>query len=138
MLIRTQLDVVALMREQSLQHPFRRPAALLELPQLSPAESAAWGGRLEYWRGQCGCTAAMIGLGAFTVTGLVYVFFAAFQAVPGTIEPDYPAILVNGSLFLAGLILSAMAGKFAGLAVAALRYRQTCRALQLRLEDSRT
>ena len=132
MLIRDQIDVAALMREQSLSHPFRRPAALLDIPQLPPEENAAWGFRLEHWRGQCGCTAAIAGLGAFTLAGVAYVLILALQTTPGS-EPDYAVILANGVLFLAGLILSALIGKLIGLTMATLRFRRTCRLLQTRL-----
>jgi hypothetical protein len=132
-LIRTEADLLALMRPQSLLHPFRRPTALLDIPQLAADENAAWGHRLEYFRQQCGCTAAVIGLGVFTLASFAYVLAAALQTDPG-IEPDCQAILFNGALLVAGLILSALAGKLVGLTFSALRFRQSCRALQTRLK----
>jgi hypothetical protein len=134
LLIRTEADLLALIRPQSLLHPFRKPPALLGIPQLSADENAAWCQRLEYLRQQCGCTAAAIGLGIFTLTGFVYVLTAALQTNPGT-EPDHQAILLNGAVFFAGLILSVLLGKLVGLTFAALRFRRTCRALQTRLKD---
>ncbi len=133
MLIRTETDLLALMAEQSLIHPFRRPAALLDIPQFTPKEGADWGARLEHLRNQSGCTAAIIGLGGFTLASLLYVLAAALQTTPGS-EPDYPTILFNGALFSAGLVFSALLGKLVGLILAALRFRRTCRALRIRLK----
>ena len=134
LLIRTEADLLALIRWQSLLHPFRKPPALLlNIPQLPADENAVWSQRLEYLRQQCGCTAAAICLGVFTLASFVYVLAAALQTKPG-IEPDRQAMLFNGALFFAGLILSALLGKLVGLTFAALRFRQTCRALQTRLQ----
>ena len=132
MLIRTETDLLALMRPQSLLHPFRKPPALFDIPQLAADENAAWGHRLEYFRQQCGCAATVIGLGVFTLASLAYVLPAALQTNPG-IEPEYQAILFNGALLVAGVVLSALTGKLIGLTLSALRFRQTCRALQARL-----
>jgi hypothetical protein len=132
LLIRNKLDVAALMREQSPAHPFRRPAALLDIPALPPEENAAWGSRLDYWRGQCGCTTAIVGLGVFTLASVVYVLVLALQTTAAG-EPDYATILVNGVVFLAGLILSTLVGKLIGLTLATLRFRQICRLLEVRL-----
>jgi hypothetical protein len=132
LLIRNKLDVAALMHEQSLSHPFHRPAALLDIAELPAEENAVWGSRLDHWRGQCGCTAAIIGLGAFTLASIVSVLVLALQTTAAG-EPDYAVILRNGVLFLVGLILSTLAGKLIGLIVATLRFRQTCRLLWQRL-----
>jgi hypothetical protein len=123
---------LALMRPPSLLHPFRRSPVLLDIPQLAAEENALWGHRLEDIRRQCGCRAAVAGLGIFTTAGVAYVLIAALQPNPGG-EPDYPAILLDGGLFFAGLIGSALLGKFAGLTLAALRFRRTCHALRQRL-----
>ncbi len=133
LLIQTEVGQSALMRPQSLFHPFRKPATLLSIPRLSADENATWSLRLEYLRRQCGCTAAAIGLGGFTLSSFVYVLAAALQMNPAT-EPDHQAMLFKGVWFFAGLILSALLGKLVGLTFAALRLRQTCRALQTRLE----
>jgi hypothetical protein len=135
LLIRTEADLLALMRPPSPLHPFRRPPVLLDIPQLAAEENAVWGHRLEQIRRQCGCTAAIAGLGIFTAAGVAFVLIAALQPNSGG-EPDYPAILLNGGLFLAGLIGSALLGKLAGLSLAALRFRRTCRALRQRLRTA--
>jgi hypothetical protein len=132
LLVRSEADVLALTRVQSLRHPFRRPPALLDIQELRAEENAVWGQRLEYFRQQCGCTAAMTGLGAFTLASLAYVVTVALQSTPGA-EPDYQAVWFNGALLLLGVVLSALVGKLIGLTFAALRFRATCRALLVRL-----
>jgi hypothetical protein len=132
-LVRTEADLLALMRPESLLHPFRKPPVLIGMPRLSAAENAAWGRRLEYFRQQCGCTAALMGLGAFTLASLAYVVEAALDASP-PIKPGCLPIIIGSTLLFAGLIASTLLGKFAGLSLAAIRFRQTCRALQTRLE----
>jgi hypothetical protein len=132
LLIRTQADLLALMGQQSLLHSIHRPAAVLDIPQLSADESADWGNRLERLRTACGCTAAVIGLGAFTLASVLCVLAAALM-IPPSSEPDYLTILFSGVLFFAGMILSTLLGKLVGLSVAATRFRRTCRELQIRL-----
>jgi hypothetical protein len=132
LLIRTQADLLALLRQRSLLHSIRRPAAVLDIPQLSADESADWGNRLERLRSACGCTAAMIGLGAFTLASVFCVLAAALMMPLGS-EPDYLTILFGAVLFFAGMILSILLGKLVGLLLAAARFRRTCRALQIRL-----
>jgi hypothetical protein len=136
LLIRSQDDVLAIMRPGSLLHPFRRPAALLDVPELSAGESADWADRLARLRNACGCTAAVIGLGAFTLASVLFVLAAARRTAPSS-EPDYPTILFNGLLFFAGVIVSTLLGKLVGLSLATLRFRRTCRALQVRLATLR-
>lgn len=133
MVIRTEADLSALMRPESLRHPFRKPPMLLAFPEMGTDENAAWAYRLEDIRLECGCRAAVVGLGVFTLASFAYVLVAALQT-DGGIEPDYPRILFNGSLLVAGLILSALFGKFIGLTLAALRFDRTCRELLNRLE----
>jgi hypothetical protein len=128
LLIRSEADVLELTGACSLRHPFRRPPALLDIPQLLAEENAAWGQRLEYFRQQCGCMAAMAGLGAFTLSSLAYVVAVALQSNPGA-EPDYQAVWFNSTLLVVGVVLSAVLGKLIGLTFAALRFRATCRAL---------
>ncbi len=132
MVIRTEADLLALMRPESLRHPFRKPPVLLAFPEMPTDEAAAWAYRLEDLRMECGCRAAVMGLGVFTLVSLAYVLIAALRTGVG-IEPDYPRILLNGSLLVAGMVLSALFGKFVGLALAALRFDQTCRELLNRL-----
>lgn len=72
------------------------------------------------------------GLGLFTLASLAYVLFMALQSNPDG-EPDYEAILFNGTLLVSGLIFSAFTGKLIGLSIAAVRFRRTCRVLQQRL-----
>ena len=132
MVIRTEADLLALMRPEGLRHPFRKPPILLDFPEMRTDESAAWADRLEDIRLECGCRAAVIGLGAFTLASFAYVLVAALQTDAG-IEPDYPRMLFNGSLLVAGLILSALFGKFVGLTLAAQRFNRTCREFLNRL-----
>lgn len=132
LIIRTEADLLALTRPHSLLHPFRRPAAQIDFPQLAGEENVAWGQRLEYLRQQCGCRASVMGLGAFTAASFVYVLVAALRTNPGG-EPDYHAMLFDGALVFGGLILSALIGKFVGLSVAALRFRRACRAILARI-----
>jgi hypothetical protein len=127
LLIRSEADVLELTGACSLRHPFRRPPALLDIPQLLAEDNAAWGQRLEYFRQQCGCMAAMAGLGAFTLSSLAYVVAVALQSNPGA-EPDYQAVWFNSTLLVVGVVLSAFLGKLIGLTFAALRFRATCRA----------
>jgi hypothetical protein len=132
LLIHTERDLMGLMRSESLLHPFRKQPALLAIPQLQAGENAAWSQRLEYFRQQCGCVAAMIGLSIFMLGCFIHVLVVALQTNPAN-EPDYRAVLFNGASFFVGLMFSALLGKLVGLTFANLRFRQTCRALQFRL-----
>lgn len=131
-LIRTEADLLVLLRRQSLFHPFRKPPSLLDIPEFSADENAVWSQRLEYFRQQCGCTAAVIGIGAFLLATLVYVLAEALQ-------PNLPSgtghqeVLFGSVSFSLGLILSTLLGKLVGLTFAARRFRRTCRAIQTRL-----
>lgn len=129
LLIRTEAELLTLMRPESPRHPFRKPPILLRLPELTDNDNAAWSRHLDDLAGQCGCTAALIGLGIFTSATLLYVVITALQTPPGS-GTDIQTLLLNGGLFLAGLILSTLIGKLIGLSIAALRFRRSCRIIQ--------
>ncbi|WP_315835790.1 hypothetical protein [Bradyrhizobium prioriisuperbiae] len=133
LLIRTEAELLALMRPESLRHPFRKPPILLRLPQLADDDNVAWSRHLDDLAGQCGCTAALIGLGVFTSVTVLYVVITALQVPPGN-GTDIRTLLLNGGLFLAGLILSTLIGKLIGLSIAARHFRRSCRIIQGRLK----
>ena len=130
--VRTEADLLQLMRSESALHPFRKPPIRLDIPTLNRAEAAAWQLRLEELRQHCGCTSGAVFLGAFLLANLAYVLGSAVR--PGFSLPATTKDLwLTGIIFLAGLIISALFGKLLGLSVSAFRFRRTCRALQSRL-----
>jgi len=126
--VRCEIDLIELPHVGSFFHPFRKPPVRLELPMLSARENATWQDRLDQLEHECGCRAAVAALAAFVIAGIAWVLFAALQPDRGE-APDYSAIGMYSAAFVAGLILCNLLGKLAGLALAHLRYRRTCRAL---------
>jgi hypothetical protein len=96
-----------------------------------------WQNRLESLRQECGCRASAIALGCFALAGVVYVTVTALRPNIVT-EPDYQVLGLNGAVFFAGLVFSALFGKFMGLTRANILFRRTCRALVARLATPTT
>ena len=129
--IRSEVDLIELIElphSGGFFHLLRKPPVRLELPMLSAHENAAWQDRLDQLQQECGCRAAAAGLAAFVLAGIAWVLFAALQPNRGE-APDYSVIGMYSAAFVAGLILCTLLGKLAGLALAHVRYRRTCRAL---------
>ena len=112
----------------SLRDTWPFVSSVPHLPMLSARENATWQDRLDQLQHECGCRAAVAGLAAFVLAGIAWVLFAALQPNRGE-APDYSAIGMYSAAFVAGLILCTLLGKLAGLALAHVRYRRTCRAL---------
>ena len=136
--VRSEIDLIeliALSRTGSLFHPFRKPPVRLELPTFSARENATWQDRLEALQDECGCRAAFAALAVYVLAGIAWVLVAALQPNRGG-APDYSAIGLYSAGFLIGLVLCTLLGKFAGLALAHVRYLRTCRALLQKLRAS--
>ena len=75
--------------------------------------------------------------GALAFCGFVFSFLivSAHNNLLATGHPPLREFFAVGVVFLSGLILSALAGKFLGLTVARVRYRRTCFDLQERLRQ---
>ena len=129
---RTKDDLHSLLRPEGIMHPFRKPQVLICMPQMAASEAKAWESRLESLRQQCGCSA-----GALAFCGFVFSFLivSAHNNLLATGHPPLREFFAVGVVFLSGLILSALAGKFLGLTVARVRYRRTCFDLQERLRQ---
>jgi hypothetical protein len=104
-------------------HPFRKPQVLIRMPQMADPEARSWESRLESLRQQCGCSA-----GALALCGFVFFFLvgSAHNNLLATGHLELREFWVVGVVFLSGLILSALGGKFLGLSLARIRYRRTC------------
>jgi len=131
-LIKSEADLQRLMRPESALHPFRKPPVVIDIAELTRAETAAWELRLEALRQSCGCTSGAVFLGILALASLAYVLASAVRpgfSLPGKDENFWD----DGAIFLLGLIISAALGKLVGLSFAAVRFRHTCRALQERV-----
>jgi hypothetical protein len=116
-------DIRELLRTEGMLHPFRKPRALIRIPELAPVEARAWEQRLENLRQQCGCTAGALAMGCFVIAFVVY---SAWHSST-TPSPLTPAVLASqGAMLVIGLVLSALLGKFAGLLSASWRFRRAC------------
>jgi hypothetical protein len=113
----------------ALLHPFRMPRVRVRLAQLDDSEARAWESRLETLRQDCGCSAGAAGLCAFTLLAVALALRNTSPA-PGDLRPG--GFLVQGGALAAGLVLSALLGKLAGLALASLRFRRACARLERR------
>lgn len=127
--VRTKDDLQQLMEPEGSMHSFRKPRLLIHVPQMADSEARAWEWRLEGMRQDCGCSAGAMGLCVFAV---IFVAYALHNSSPSATLPP-GAFLLDGVIFVAGLILSAVAGKLIGLWMAAGRFRRTCLQLQERL-----
>jgi hypothetical protein len=129
--VRRKADLRLLLQSEGILHPFRRPPFLLRIPELPEPEAGAWEQRLEGLRQECGCTSGALALGAFVVLFLVYALHSSLSALDH-LQPR--VLLLGGAFFVAGLILSALIGKFLGLSMAGIRFRRTCSELHQRLQ----
>lgn len=128
--VRSKSDLRLLPRRESILHPFRKPPLAIRVPELPLPEAQAWEQRLENLREQCGCTAGAIALLAFVVGFVVYVLHRNLT-MPENLSPG--SLWLGAVVFVAGVVLSALGGKFAGLWVADVRFRRIYRELQWRL-----
>ena len=129
-MIRSEQDLLELLQRESILHPFRKPQALILVPQMDHSEAAAWENRLEHLRQQCGCTAGAIGLAVFAIASVAYILRTSSLS-----NSDFNAdnLVLPSAIFLGGLIMSAALGKLLALSVAIIRYRRTCFELKRRL-----
>lgn len=69
--------------------------------------------------------------------GLFTIFFVTYSALKISPASDWQlaSIVRQAAILVAGLILSALIGKFLGLLSASLRFRRTCIALHQRLHS---
>jgi len=121
--VRTEADLRLPLRVEGILHPFRKPPLLIRIPALSEPEARAWERRLENLRQQCGYTAGALATGAFVV---LFVVCSLHKQLDGTRQSPAGNIGTPRRFFVAGLILSALIGKFLGLSMARIRFRRTC------------
>jgi len=127
--VRTADDLWKLLRPESVLHPFRKPRPLLQIPELPRREACLWEQRLDSLRQQCGCTSGAIAMGLFTI---LFVTYSALHISPAS-NWELASVAGQAAILVAGLIFSALIGKFVGLLAASLRFRRTCLALHQRL-----
>lgn len=130
--VREKDDLQQLLRPEGLMHPFRKPRLLIRTPCMAEPEARAWEWRLENLRQQCGCSAGALALGGFA---LAFLTVSLHNSSPAIGKLALRESLLDGVIFIGGLILSALIGKFIGLSVAMVRYRRTCLELQDRLRQ---
>ena len=130
--VRKRDDLQHLPSPEGIMHPFRKPQLLIRIPQIAEPEARVWEWRLENLRQQCGCAEGAIALGVFALS---FVAVAIYNTSPATGNLQRGEFLLDGVLFLGGLIVSALVGKFIGLSVAMVRYRFACFELQERLRQ---
>jgi hypothetical protein len=128
--VRTPADLRMLLRPRAILRPFHKPAVLVRIPELSPADAQAWERRLEPLTQECGCNHGAFAMGAFLLLSVVAAFFANS---PDDVRLPLGTYLLWGGCFLAGLILSTLGGKLFGQILAALRLRRACRELEAQL-----
>src|ERR1700749_5000846 len=130
LVIDTDEKLLAICRSESLLHPFRKPMFKLRLPSISTADNLFWESRLDALRHECGGASPASALILFTLASLAWVVVSAAEHPSGAAgRLSLHAFLLDIGMFSAGLVSSAMVGKVAGLSLAALRFRRTCRAL---------
>jgi hypothetical protein len=134
-IVRTEADLQALMRPQSVIHPFRKPEFRLALMHLRTDENAAWQDRLESFRTRCGCTAGAIGLLLYVLSSVIYLVGILSGRLPGA-ALNRESTAWMSVLFFVGLVASALIGKLLGLSFAAFRFHQTCRTLRVRIMNA--
>jgi hypothetical protein len=128
--VKTKDDLWNLLQPESPWHPFRRPRPLIRIPELPPQEARAWEQRLDTIRQQCGCTSGALAMAAFALLFAVYSL-RDLSSAAGSF--GIASFAWQGTLLVAGLIASALMGKFLGLLSASIQFRRTCFDLHQRL-----
>ncbi|PYL09041.1 MAG: hypothetical protein DME33_05620 [Verrucomicrobia bacterium] len=131
-IVRTNDDLQQFMRSEGTQRRFRKLRLVIQVPQMTDPEARSWESRLERLRQECGCSTGALGLCLFT---LISVKYALYNSSACATVPKLGTLLLNGVTFVTGLILSAVAGKFIGLWIAASRFQRICLELQQRLRN---
>ena len=127
--VRSKDDLWKMLQPESALHPFRKPRPVLQIPELPPQEAWLWEQRLDNLRQQCGCTSGALAMGLFVI---LFVTYSALNLSPAG-NGELSSLAQEAAILIGGLICSALAGKFAGLLAASLRFRRTCLALHQRL-----
>jgi hypothetical protein len=129
-IVRAPEDVPNLRVWRGLPRQFAMPELSLRVPQMAAPEARGWEGALNRLRRECGCFASALAICAFMADALAWLLASG----AATLRDSRPAPIVFYSLaFLAGLIVSAVAGKLAGLQAARLRFRRACARLRERV-----
>ncbi len=123
-------DLWLLLKREGILHPFRKPQPLIRIPALSKREAEAWERRLENLRQQCGCQSGAFALAAFAV---LFVGYSLANDVATASLLQLSDFARQGAILVAGLVVSALLGKFIGLWLASFRFRRTCLELHQRL-----
>jgi hypothetical protein len=132
--VRAGGDLRRLPRRARGLSPFGLPRVRVRVAEMEEGEARAWEARLEALRAGCGCAEGALALGAFLLAA-VAAAVAAEPPVPASPAAARGVLLAGGALFLAGLAASALLGKLAGRARAALRFHRACDALERRVRS---
>lgn len=125
----TPSDLDQLPRSKSWTNPFDQPRLLIRSPLLSRSEIAHWQDKFDGLRQACGCAHGAIALCGFLVLFIAYSIGADFLAN----TPADRGTILTAAIFVAGLIVSVVAGKLFGLYRARSQFHQACRSLKSRL-----
>lgn len=126
----TSDDLDQLPGSKSWSNPFDQPRLLIRSPLLSRLEIAEWQAKFDGLRQACGCSHGAIALGGFLVLFIAYSIGADSLA---NTAADHGTIFFRAAVFVAGVVVSAVAGKLFGLYRARAQFHQTCRNLKSRL-----
>ncbi|MGA2887269.1 MAG: hypothetical protein ABSE51_04405 [Terracidiphilus sp.] len=129
-IVRNPADLHMLLRPRAILRPFNKPGILVRIPEFSPSHAQAWERRLEPLTQECGCNHGVVAVGAFLLLSVVAAFLAK---TPDDVRLPLETYLLWSGCFVAGLILSAIAGKLFGQILAAFRLRRACRELEAEL-----
>jgi hypothetical protein len=128
--VRTKDDLQTLLRSDNFLKSIRKPQLLIRIPNMAVSESKSWEWRLESLRQECGCSSGALGVFGFAFFVVSYLLYTNSPAVR---DLRTGVLALYGGVFVAGLALSAVIGKFIGLRISAIRFRQTCFKLHERL-----
>ena len=115
---------------KSWSNPFDQPRLLIRSPLLSRSEIAQWQAKFDGLREACGCSHGAIALGGFLVLSIAYSIGADSLA---NTPADRGTIFFRAAVFIAGVIVSTVAGKLFGLYRAQAQFHDACRNLKSRL-----
>ena len=111
-------EVASLMSYKGLLEARRRGPIKLRIPALSLKDTQSFETSLNKYREECGCSSGKISLFAALGLAVIYLVLRHDISVKGIIA----GVIILGASAAAGAII----GKIAGLAVANIRFRQTC------------
>jgi hypothetical protein len=111
-------DVVSLMTYKGLLEARHGGEIKLRIPALSLKDTQSFENSLNKYREECGCSSGKISLFAALGLAVIYLVLRHDISVKGIIT----GVTILGASGAAGAII----GKIAGLAVANVKFRQTC------------